>query len=199
MFQGTEVEGIFRLAGSERRIKELIAVFDTPPRYGRGLNWTGYTVHDAANVLRRYFNQLPGPIIPLQHYGAFREPLQGHQAEAVGPIDGQAPSYGGFDADDAIHVYQRLVKELPSRHRDVLLYILDLLAVFAAKSDVNKMKTDNLAAIFGPEVLSHPQHELAPQDLRLNQDVLIFLVDNQDHFLLGMEGTGDEVVSKETS
>ncbi|PSN66551.1 RhoGAP-domain-containing protein [Corynespora cassiicola Philippines] len=187
--KATDVEGIFRLAGSEKRIKELKIAFDTPPRWGKGLDWTGYTVHDAANILRRYFNQLPEPIIPLQHYDAFREPLRGHQAQAVGPIEGQAPSVGEFDPDQAVRIYQHLIKSLPSLNRQLLLYILDLLAVFAAKSDVNKMTTSNLAAIFQPGILSHPQHDMSPADYRLSQDVLIFLIDNQDHFLIGMEGT----------
>jgi hypothetical protein len=185
----TDVEGIFRLAGSEKRIKELKAQFDAPPRWGKGLDWSGYTVHDAANILRRYFNQLPEPIIPLQYYDSFRNPLHGHQAEAVGPIEGQGASVGGFDPDAAVRIYQQLIKELPSLNRQLLLYILDLLAVFAAKSDVNKMTTSNLAAIFQPGILSHPQHDMSPQDYRLSQDVLIFLIDNQDHFLIGMEGT----------
>jgi hypothetical protein len=183
------VEGIFRLAGSEKRIKELKTAFDTPPRYGKGLDWSGYTVHDAANILRRYFNNLPEPIIPLQHYDPFRDPLKGHQAEAVGPCEGQAPSIGGFDPDAAVRIYQHQIKALPSLNRQLLLYILDLLAVFAAKADVNKMTTSNLAAIFQPGLLSHPQHDMSPQDYRLSQDVLIFLIDNQDHFLIGMEGT----------
>jgi hypothetical protein len=185
----TDVEGIFRLAGSEKRIKELKIAFDTPPRWGKGLDWTGYTVHDAANILRRYFNQLPEPIIPLQHYDPFRQPLRNHQAEAVGHLEGQAPSIGGFDPDSAVRLYQHRIKDLPSLNRQLLLYILDLLAVFAAKSDVNKMTTSNLAAIFQPGILSHPQHDMSPQDYRLSQDVLIFLIDNQDHFLIGMEGT----------
>lgn len=185
----TDVEGIFRLAGSEKRIKELKAQFDAPPRWGKGLDWSGYTVHDAANILRRYFNQLPEPIIPLQYYQPFRDPLRGHQAEAVGHIEGQGASLGGFDPDAAVRIYQQLIKELPSLNRQLLLYILDLLAVFAAKSDVNKMTTSNLAAIFQPGILSHPQHDMSPQDYRLSQDVLIFLIDNQDHFLIGMEGT----------
>jgi hypothetical protein len=183
------VEGIFRLAGSEKRIKELKIAFDTPPRYGKGLDWTGYTVHDAANILRRYFNHLPEPIIPLGNYDSFRQPLRNHQAEAVGAIEGQAPSIGGFDPDAAVRNYQHSIKSLPSLNRQLLLYILDLLAVFAAKADVNKMTTSNLAAIFQPGILSHPQHDMSPQDYRLNQDVLIFLIDNQDHFLIGMEGT----------
>lgn len=187
--KATDVEGIFRLAGSEKRIKELKVSFDTPPRYGKGLDWTGYTVHDAANILRRYFNQLPEPIIPLQYYDPFRQPLRNHQAEAVGPLEGQAPSIGGFDPDASVRIYQQLIKDMPSLNRQLLLYILDLLAVFAAKADVNKMTTSNLAAIFQPGILSHPQHAMSPQDYRLSQDVLIFLIDNQDHFLIGMEGT----------
>jgi hypothetical protein len=185
----TDVEGIFRLAGSEKRIKELKTAFDTPPRYGKGLDWTGYTVHDAANILRRYFNNLPEPIIPLGNYAPFRQPLRGHQAEAVGHIEGQSPSTGGFDPNAVVRVYQHLIKGLPSLNRQLLLYILDLLAVFAAKADVNKMTTHNLAAIFQPGILSHPEHDMSPQDYRLSQDVLIFLIDNQDHFLIGMEGT----------
>ncbi|KAI8931892.1 hypothetical protein NX059_010797 [Plenodomus lindquistii] len=51
------------------------------------------------------------------------------------------------------------------------------------------MTTSNLAAIFQPGILSHPQHDMSPADYRLSQDVLIFLIDNQDHFLIGMEGT----------
>ncbi|XTI87510.1 RhoGAP-domain-containing protein [Cenococcum geophilum] len=196
--KATDVEGIFRLAGSEKRIKELKHQFDTPDRFGKGLDWTGYTVHDAANILRRYFNQLPEPIIPLDFYERFRQPLRNHQAEAVGHIDGQAPAIGNFNFSAAIGTYQVLIKELPPLNRQLLLYILDLLAVFAAKADINKMTTSNLAAIFQPGILSHPSHDMAPQEYRLSQDVLIFLIENQDHFLIGMEGTAvDERTVKE--
>ena len=183
------MEGIFRLSGSEKRIKELKASFDSPNRYGKGLDWTGYTVHDAANILRRYFNQLPEPIIPLEFYEDFRDPLRNHQAQAVGAMDHQAPSEGDFDLDHAIRTYQVLITRLPPLNRQLLLYILDLLAVFASKSDLNKMNTPNLSAIFQPGILSHPSHDMSPPDYRLSQDVLIFLIENQDHFLIGMQGT----------
>jgi hypothetical protein len=189
LFTATDVEGIFRLAGSEKRIKELKVAFDSPDRYGKGLDWTGYTVHDAANILRRYFNQLPEPIIPLEFYQKFRDPLRNHQAQAVGAIEAQSPSEGEFDHVAAIRAYQSLITELPPLNRQLLLYILDLLAVFASKSDMNKMTTHNLAAIFQPGILNHPQHGMAPQEYRLSQDVLIFLIENQDSFLIGMQGT----------
>jgi GTPase-activating protein SAC7 len=191
----TDVEGIFRLSGSEKRIKELRIAFDSPDRYGKGLDWTGYTVHDAANILRRYFNHLPEPIIPLEFYDRFRNPLKHHQSQAVGVMDGQSPSVGDFDMDTTIKLFQQLITELPPLNRQLLLYILDLLAVFASKSDLNKMTTPNLAAIFQPGILSHPTHDMAPQEYRLSQDVLIFLIENQDHFLIGMPGTAADTAT----
>lgn len=184
----TNVEGIFRLSGSEKRIKELKTIFDSPDRYGKGLDWAGYTVHDAANVLRRYLNQLPEPIVPLELYDRFREPLRGHTKQAVGDTEGPQLE-DNFDIGKAIGTYQQLITELPPLNRQLLLYILDLLAVFASKSDENRMNSQNLAAIFQPGMLSHPSHDMAPSEYRLSQDVLIFLIENQDHFLIGMRGT----------
>lgn len=94
--------------------------------------------------------------------------------------------------------YQQLITELPPLNRQLLLYILDLLAVFAAKADENRMNSQNLAAIFQPGMLSHPAHAMAPEEYRLNQCVIIFLIENQDHFLIGMQGTAaDEKTKKE--
>lgn len=150
--------------------------------------WDGYTVHDAANVLRRYLNDLPEPVVPLDLYEKFREPLRG--ATKAGAGDAEGPHFvENFDMDAAIIRYQQLITELPPLNRQLLLYILDLLAVFAAKSDQNRMTSQNLAAIFQPGMLSHPNHAMAPEEYRLNQCVIIFLIENQDHFLIGMQGT----------
>ena len=189
MSLATDVEGIFRLAGSAKRIKELQTAFNSPERYGKGLDWTGYTVHDAANILRRYLNQLPEPIVPLEFYDRFRVPLRSHQVEAVGSNEAQLPDLGNFDHDGAVYTFQKLITELPPLNRQLLLYILDLLAVFSSKSDLNRMTSANLAAIFQPGIISHPMHDMEPQEYRLSQDVLIFLIENQDNFLIGMSGT----------
>lgn len=183
------VEGIFRLNGSAKRIKELQAIFDSPDRYGKGLDWNGYTVHDAANVLRRYLNQLPQPIVPLDFYERCRDPLRSHQLHMAGINEAQAPDIGHFDHNAAIATYQRVIKELPALNRQLLLYILDLLAVFAAKAELNRMNSTNLAAIFQPGMLSHPDHDMVPDEYLLSQEVLVFLIENQDSFLVGMSGT----------
>jgi len=153
-------------------------------------------VHDAANVLRRYLNQLPEPIVPLEFYERFRQPLRIYQEQVL--HDNQAADADKFDHAKAVETYQRLIIELPPLNKQLLLYILDLLAVFASKSDQNRMTSANLSAIFQPGMLSHPQHDMAPAEYKLSQDVLIFLIENQDHFLVGMSGTcADEQQVKE--
>lgn len=40
-------------------MRELQETFDLPPRYGKDVDWSKYSIHDAASVLRRYLNQMP--------------------------------------------------------------------------------------------------------------------------------------------
>jgi len=173
----SEVENIFATSGSLRRIREMQLAFDTPDRYGKGFDYTGYTVHDSANLLLRYLLQLPVPVVPLEFYDRFRSPVIDYK------------SAGTSYLETAIRTYQSLITEMPPLHRQLLLYMLDFLAVFASKCDLNKMTTAKLAAIFQPGLLSHPEHRLLPNEQQLSQEVLIFLTENQDSFLIGMPGT----------
>lgn len=279
----TKVEGIFRLSGSARRIKELQIIFSSPPRFGKGLNWDGFNVHDAANVLRRYLNRLPEPIVPLAVYETFREPLrarpaiveylqsQSQQAAATAPVapltigsppqlvsppleaagttaadihnllarhqqaGGSAGSGLGSDDDGdaigtsrrsgstaspnapsspnssesttgqhhppdgpagtplfndistAVDVYMNLIAELPPLNRQLLMYILDMLSIFAARADDNRMPASNLAAIFQPSILSHPDHDMKPQEYHLSRAVIEFLIQHSNKFLSHVE------------
>lgn len=133
----------------------------------------------------------------MDFYERCRDPLRSHQVQAVGDKDAQAQETGGFDPEAAIRTYQQLIKDLPPLNRQLLLYILDLLAVFASKADINRMNAENLAAIFQPGLLSHPLHDMKPQEYLLSQNVLVFLINNQDSFI-GMKGTAiDEKTARE--
>ncbi|PWN94022.1 RhoGAP-domain-containing protein [Acaromyces ingoldii] len=166
----TEVEGVFRIAGSQKRMRELQEIFDTPPRYGKGVEWDKYSVHDAASVLRRYLNQMPEPIVPLQLYSEFRNVM------IKKPLDVEA----------ATKTYRLLITSMPPANQYLLLYVLDLLAVFARKSDVNRMPASNLAVIFQPGIFSHPSHLQDPMEHKIAVEVLEFLIVHQDHFVLGI-------------
>ena len=119
----TEIEGIFRVGGSEKRIKELTEAFDSPPSYGRSVDWSKYTVHDAAGLLRRYLNHMPESIIPSDMYQEFRSVIAADR----------------FDQASAIRTYRLLITSMPPANQYLLLYMLDMLAVFERKSDKNLM------------------------------------------------------------
>ncbi|KAK5722215.1 GTPase activating protein (GAP) for Rho1p [Elasticomyces elasticus] len=179
-------DGIFAVASSPKRIKDLTEIFDTPPRYGKGFNWTGYTVHDAAQTILRYLLQLPEPIIPLSFYERFRNPLRTLHVAADGP--GQAnflllPAHSELEA--VVKDWQGCIAELAPLRRQALLYLLDMLAVFAFRADTNAMTTQRLAALFQPGILAHPQHTLSRVEVKLSQAVLTQLIENQDSFLIG--------------
>lgn len=183
----TEVEGVFRINGSEKRMKELKQQFDTPPEYGKDIDWEGYNVHDAATLLRRFLNLMPEPIIPVDRYSDFCSVL----------------AKPNVDENEAIASYRKLITSCPHATQYLLLYILDLLAVFERMSEVNLMTANNLAIIFQPGMLSHPslsskeEHHIAVQ-------VVEFLIIHQDHFVLALsapppEDTPPEELAKPSS
>lgn len=258
---GLSVEGIFRVGGASKRIKELQIIFNLPPEFGKKLSWDGYTVHDAASVLRRYLNALPEPLIPLHLYDEFRDPLKARpriikymrykaenplkvrlgsqdmlQAQASQELAPQAQattqapqaSQGQIsrseqttqhseqtahhsqqrapeppqlsepkeesplpsksqrkarnykkltrDVYDAIEEYKELLDEVPQLLRQLLFYILDLLAMVQSNAHENLMLARNLAAIFQPSILSHPNHDMDPEEYALSQSVVEFLI-----------------------
>lgn len=264
---GLTTEGIFRVGGSSKRLKELQAIFNTPPNYGKKLNWEGYNVHDAASMLRRYLNALPEPLVPLEMYETFREPLRSRprivsymkykaenpskslqssssvniesssdvldssqllteanigrlnngdtkeeieclkkpasvsssnnvssadltqsqqnveQEQGQGPDGDKKPkkkskNYKKLAKDvySAIEEYSKLISELPLASRQLLFYVLDLLAMVQNHADENLMSSRNLAAIFQPSILSHPSHDLDPIEYALSQLVVEFLI-----------------------
>ena len=109
-----------------------------------------------------------------------------------------------FNHEEVITTYKSFIRRLPKPNQYLLLYVLDLLSVFARKSDKNLMTatsmfplpffhqraihffsfSPDLAVIFRPGLISHPQHEMSPQEHALSQSVLEFLIAQQDWFML---------------
>ncbi|EPE10826.1 rho gtpase activator [Ophiostoma piceae UAMH 11346] len=52
--------------------------------------------------------------------------------------------------------YAALIRSLPTANRHLLLYLLDLLAAFAAHAESTRMPASSLAAVFHPSVLALP-------------------------------------------
>lgn len=175
---GLHEAGIFRLPGSHRRIQDLQDKFDSPENYGLDIDWTPYTVQDAADVLRRYLTRLPEPVIPLQFYDQFRAAGRQHHN-----YEGNSGTTADPDVK-TVTLYEELLHQLPVANRHLVVYLLDFLALFAANSDKNLMPASSLAAVFHPGFLSRSDEGLDLEEHKLSQDVLEFLILNQRHLAL---------------
>ncbi|CAO3640532.1 unnamed protein product [Cunninghamella blakesleeana] len=163
---GLTVEGIFRLSGSSKRISQLQALFDTPEtHYGVHLTWEGFNVHDVSNVMRRFLNHLPEPVIPLKHHSLFKKTM-------------------GMDStsEEKIQAFQKLIDQIPLANQFLLLYLLDLLNLFSLTSHITRMDIPCLASLFAPGILSHPDDDLNPSGYKESQFILEFLLEHQEKF-----------------
>lgn len=157
------VEDIFATGGSPARVQKLETIFNKAPHYGKRLNWARFTVHDAANILLRFLLQLPEPIIPFDQYFAFR---------SLWDIIRDEPKR-------AIKEYRELCDKLPDPSRDLLTYLLNLLALTAKKSEINKMTIRRLAAIFQPAIHLPRVDDDFIHEAVWCQDIVAFLIENE--------------------
>lgn len=129
-------------------------------------------------MLLRYLKGLPDPVVPYDMYERFTQPL-GRLAEVESPDEPEK---------QALLEYQTLVAEMPPLNRQLLLYLLDMLAVFIELSDENLMTSQRLVSAFHPSILTAPLATMSTDDHLQAQAVVMFLIINQDHFVLGMQG-----------
>lgn len=81
------------------------------------------------------------------------------------------------DIKGAIKEYETLFISISNDTKQLTIYLLDLLSLFARQSQFNLMSGRNLAAIFQPSILSHPQHDMDPREYELSRLVTEFLIE----------------------
>jgi GTPase-activating protein SAC7 len=168
--KASDVEDIFALNGNPARMMRLQQVFNGPDRFGKDHDWTGRTVYDAAGLMLRYLKSRPEPVIPYQHYQDFTASFR--------PYIDKDDIANAVDPVTAIPALQRCVTDLPPLNRLVLLYLLDLLAVFASKSAVNKMTSRRLVGVFQPALLSRLPAEMDADEYHLAAHTMVFVIEN---------------------
>ncbi|RSL49573.1 hypothetical protein CEP54_012373 [Fusarium duplospermum] len=169
MSRRTSIENIFATMGSPVRIRKLQQAFESPPTYGRGLDWTPYTLHDAAGIFLRYLKSLPEPIIPYDCYGGFMEGLTPY-------IDRELTEE---ESAEALEVATRLIDMMPSLNRDLLAYVLDILSVFASRARFTKMTDLRLISVFQPSIISGPPDEMDAEAHHVTTGVAMMLLKHE--------------------
>ncbi|KAI8664616.1 Rho-GAP domain-containing protein [Fusarium keratoplasticum] len=165
-YLGTSPEDTFATIGSPVRISKLQQAFESPPTYGSGLDWTQYTIHDAAGIILRYLKSLPEPIIPYDCYGEFMDGFTPY-------IDRELTEE---ESAEALKVAKRLIGMMPSLNLQLLSYVLDIMSVFASRASYLR-----LISIFQPSIISGPPNEMDAEAHRAASSVALMLLTHEEY------------------
>ncbi|XP_075890826.1 rho GTPase-activating protein 22 isoform X2 [Nelusetta ayraudi] len=132
--RGLDEEGLFRMPGQANLVKELQESFDCGDK---PLFDSNTDVHTVASLLKLYLRELPEPVIPFDKYEDF---LTCAQLLAK-------------DEEEGIQELGRQVSTLPLPNYNLLKYICKFLDEVQSHCNENKMSVQNLATVFGPNIL----------------------------------------------
>ncbi|XP_052589873.1 rho GTPase-activating protein 22 isoform X3 [Peromyscus californicus insignis] len=137
--RGLSEEGLFRMPGQANLVRDLQDSFDCGEK---PLFDSTTDVHTVASLLKLYLRELPEPVIPFARYEDFLSCAQLlTKDEGEGTLE-----------------LAKQVSNLPQANYNLLRYICRFLDEVQAHSNVNKMSVQNLATVFGPNIL-RPQIE----------------------------------------
>ncbi|XP_033115007.1 rho GTPase-activating protein 17-like isoform X2 [Anneissia japonica] len=130
---GLEEEGLFRLAGSQSKVKKLKAMFDSWVEIDMAEYETD--LHAVAGILKMYLRELPEPLLTNELYDEFLQ---------AGSIS---------DSDRRLQSLWTVANKLPSYNNKNFRYLIKFLKKVSEHSEVNKMSTSNLALVIAPNIL----------------------------------------------
>ncbi|XP_051790173.1 rho GTPase-activating protein 24 [Erpetoichthys calabaricus] len=131
---GLHEGGLFRRPGQAELIKELRDAFDAgeKPTFDRNTD-----VHTVASLLKLYFRELPEPVVPFSKYEDFV----------------LSAKLLTWEREQGMAELKRNLEDLPKANLNLLRYICRFLNEVHSYSNVNKMDSQNLAAVFGTNIL----------------------------------------------
>ncbi|KAG7202755.1 hypothetical protein KM043_009926 [Ampulex compressa] len=151
-------EGLFRKAGSHLRQKELMARLDKGGSLGEKNN-----AIDIANCLKAFFRNLPEPLIPYAYHDLFLHcvMLKSHRVRAL--------------------LLACLL--LPPHHLNTLAFFMEFLKKVSLFEKQNKMNTENLAKVIGPNLMPLQVATMSAVQSRLEMHLLIvkILIENAEN------------------
>ncbi|XP_055004301.1 rho GTPase-activating protein 24-like [Boleophthalmus pectinirostris] len=132
--RGLHEVGLFRQPGQTRMVQALRQAYDSGER---PMFDSSTDVHTVASLLKLYLRQLPEPLVPYSHYQHFL----------------QCGRKLSTDRTRGLVELRYLLHELPVANFNLLNFICQFLNEVQSYSSSNKMSCQNLATVFGPNIL----------------------------------------------
>ncbi|KAI9776021.1 MAG: hypothetical protein M1839_000623 [Geoglossum umbratile] len=134
---GLEVEGIYRLSGTNSHVQRIRAMFDNDSSKVDFRNPEAFfhDVNSVTSVLKQFFRDLPDPLLTAEHYGEFI---------AAAKIEDD------IMRRDSLHA---LINDLPDANYATLRALTLHFYHVQERSSVNRMNSGNLAICLGPTLM----------------------------------------------
>nr|XP_018909007.1 PREDICTED: arf-GAP with Rho-GAP domain, ANK repeat and PH domain-containing protein 1 [Bemisia tabaci] len=139
---GSLSEGIYRRSGSSTNITKLLAQF-RQDAWGVQLSRQEYSEYDVAGVLKRFFRDLPEPLLSNQ--------LHKFLCSATG-VD--------CSEEEKVAMYRSLLEKLAPVNYVTTRRLISHLHSIHLQQERNLMPADNLAAIWGPTLMHVESNEV---------------------------------------
>lgn len=165
-------EGIYRKAGSSSNIQKLITAL-RKDAFSVQITRSEYNEHDVSTALKRFFREMP-------------EPLMGKLAVSFLSVSEMKSNA------EKIEAYRELLQRMPVVEYQTMKKLLGHLHFIQAQREVNKMRAENLAMVFGPTLMQPNNNENDYQIDSRDADVVAELIMNYKKLY---DLSPDEIVS----
>uniref|UniRef100_A0A3Q4GM32 Rho GTPase activating protein 22 n=1 Tax=Neolamprologus brichardi TaxID=32507 RepID=A0A3Q4GM32_NEOBR len=171
--RGLDEEGLFRMPGQANLVRELQEAFDCGDK---PLFDSNTDVHTVASLLKLYLRELPEPVIPFSKYEDF---LTCAQLLAK-------------DEEEGVQELGKQVSTLPLPNYNLLKYICKFLDEVQSHCNENKMSVQNLATVFGPNILRPKMEDPVTimEGTSLVQHLMTVLIREHNRLYSGREQEG---------
>lgn len=161
-----KVEGIFRLNGSDSRIKELISELNRGPIS----SWDNIKdVHTLSTTLKRYFREMTEsrPIIPFEIYELLMKTNEDNDTKMYSKV--KSVIHGG---------------SVPKQNMLILAFIFEYLYSLSLFQEENQMSPKNLSICFTPNLLvpKEPSINMMSESLIANRVIELMIANYKDLF-----------------
>jgi len=152
--RGYQTTGLFRLPGNMRLVNELSTKVDTDISCLNDVN-----LHDVGSLLKMWFRNMTIPVVPFARNDDLFVSHRDHK-----------------DLD--------FVETLPKINRYTLMYLIGFLKEAASHSSATQMHDNNLAIVFGPNIVQAAENETDSSKLQAissyANDFVLYLIQNWD-------------------
>ncbi|KAG7473632.1 hypothetical protein MATL_G00098000 [Megalops atlanticus] len=129
--QGLQTEGIFRRSANVTLVKNIQHKYNS----GEAVHFSQLEdIHLAAVILKTFLRELPEPLLTYQLYN-------------------DIVNFHNVDSSSQVSTIRSMLQRLPEENYVSLKFLIQFLVQVSAQCEVNKMNNNNLAVVFGPNLL----------------------------------------------